>query len=257
MKNILLILTGIVYFVSPASPLFSLGADSFLKNLSVEQKTVLSRDGEITRYFFQKEDLKYIFDSSFSQTINKNIGALNPTIGVESLFLYKTDKEFSVLDLYNILLSISTMKGIEYYSQSRKRMRTLFTDSYVLQSKENKVRIPDFTVTNPLEGITFYADQIDKTFGENIYKTEYKSDGETIWIRMSNETPMKYKFIRMVNPGDTSINVKVRKVDEGLLFYGVTGVHTFSFLGLERAKKESFYNRIKALYGWFTNSLEK
>ncbi len=252
MKKILLLFTGIIFI---NSSLFSLEADSILKDLSAEQMTVLSRDGEITRYFFQKEDLAYIFDSSFSQIINRSIGTLDPTIGVESLFLYKTDKEYSVLELYNILLSISTMKGIEYYSQSRKKMRTLFTDSYVMRSKEDKGRVPDFTVTDPLKEISFYADQTDKTFGENIYKTEYKSDGTSIWIQMSNETPMKYKFIKMVNPGDISINVAVRKIDEGLLFYGVTGVHTFSFLGLERAKKESFYNRMKALYGWFTNRL--
>ena len=225
--------------------------------LSADEGTLLMKDGEITRYFFHPEDLQYTFDSSFSKEINSQIKALSPNIGVESLFFYKTDKDYSMIDIYNILLSISTMEGIEYYSQSRKRMRTLFTESYVIRGKEDDTRVPDFRVTDKLKEISFYAHQTDKTFGENIYKTEYRSDGKTIWIRMTNETPMKYKFIKMVNPGDISINVLIRKVEGGLLFYGVTGVHTFSFLGIERAKKESFYNRIKALYGWFTGRLQE
>ena len=42
-----------------------------------------------------------------------------------------------------------------------------------------------------------------------------------------------------------------------ILFYGLTGGKTMKFLGLEksRSREESFYHRLKAIYGWYTRAL--
>ena len=72
---------------------------------------------------------------------------------------------------------------------------------------------------------------------------------------MINKTKMKYKFIPMVKPEKMSINLFILPMEDGLLFYGVSAAETTSFLGLERSNKESFYNRIKAMYNWFSDQL--
>ncbi len=253
MKKLIIFLLTIT---SVCFSVYAVSSDLPLEKLSKTDKATLFDQGELTRYFFSDGKPEYFLQTEFQKDLEKEFKNLSPNIGVESIFLYKTDRDISLTELYNILLSIRTMKGIEYYSASRKKMRTLFTESYFIESPDNPVSIPDPVVPAPENEFTLYADQTDKTFGRNIYRTEYRSGEDVIWVKMVNETSMKYKFIKMVDPGNISINLFVKKVDDGILFYGITGVKTFSFFGLEKTKKESFYNRIKAMYGWFVSQTE-
>ena len=229
---------------------------SILPNLNEQQISELNGKGEITRYFFDGETPSFLFDSAYSSQILSDINKLNINIGVESVYFLKTDKNISLLDIYNTLLSISTMKGIDYYSQTRKKYRTLYTNSHVIADKTNTKQIPDPKIST-LENLKqIYIEQTDTTFGKNIYKTTYRTDGNLIWLEMTNETPMKYAIIRMVDKENIAINLLIKKTDTGIIFYGITSAKTFSFLGIEKKNKESFYNRMKALYTWFSNSIK-
>jgi len=229
---------------------------SIFPYLGEQQLSELNNNGEITRYFFDNETPDFLFDTTFSEQILSDIKKLNLNIGVESVYFLKTDKNISLLDIYNTLLSISTMKGIDYYSQTRKKYRTLYTSSHVIVGKTDTRELPD-PVINTLENFKqIFIEQTDTTFGKNIYKTTYRTDGNLIWLEMTNETPMKYSFIRMVDKENISINLLIKKTDTGIIFYGITSAKTFSFLGIEKKNKESFYNRMKALYNWFINSID-
>jgi len=224
-----------------------------LPNLDKHQISELNDKGEISRYFFDNETPDFLFDTPYSSQILSDIKELNLNIGVESVYFLKTDKNISLLNIYNTLLSISTMEGIDYYSQTQKKYRTLYTSSHVIVNKTDTKQVPDPIITK-LENLKqIYIEQTDTTFGENIYKTVYRTDGNVIWLEMTNETPMKYSFIRMVDKKNISINLLIKKTDTGIIFYGITSAKTFSFLGIEKKNKESFYNRIKALYTWFVS----
>jgi len=229
---------------------------SILPNLNEQQLSELNNNGEITRYFFDGETPSFLFDTAFSSQILSDINNLNINIGVESLYFLKTDKSLALLDLYNILLSISTMKGIDYYSQTRKKYRTLYTNSHVITDKTDTKQVPDPRISTLEDMKQIYIEQTDTTFGKNIYKTTYRTDGKLIWLEMTNETPMKYSFIRMVDKENIAINLLIKKTDTGIIFYGITSAKTFSFLGIEKKNKESFYNRMKALYSWFVSKIE-
>ena len=51
------------------------------------------------------------------------------------------------------------------------------------------------------------------------------------------------------------IHLIVIPTDKGILFYGVCGAKTVKMKALEERASKSFYNRVKALYGWYTGSL--
>jgi hypothetical protein len=72
-----------------------------------------------------------------------------------------------------------------------------------------------------------------------------------------NLTSMRYLFFRMAKPGDCLTLMLLIPVGDRILFYGVVGAHTGRLLGLERSKEDSFYNRLKAMYGWFAKSMEE
>jgi hypothetical protein len=178
-------------------------------------------------------------------------------VGTEVLSVYRNeavdfDSPESRLQIYNILRSMSTMKGIQYYSASRERMRTLFAESYVVDGPDAEKRLPD-PVTREIPAYSkLYVVQEDLTFGKNIYATEFRYSGDYFLLESTNLTTMHYFFFPMVKPENSVTLILLIPAGEQLLFYGAIGAHTMRLLGLARSREDSFYNRLKAIYGWFT-----
>ncbi len=252
MKNITVVFLFALCTVSAVS---GNTLESVFPQFSPQQIASLEKSGERTRYFFTGESPEFLPQIPFSAAMNRALKKLHITMGVESVYFFKPGRDVPLLEIYNTLLNVSSMKGIMYYSPSRKRKRTLFTKSYVIHSTADSSPLPDPVVSRLYNIPSLYISQSDKTFGSNVYKASYRTWGKALWVSMVNETPMKYKFITMVHPEGISMNLVVIKTNTGLVFYGLTAAKTFSFLGLERTKKESFYYRIKALYNWFSSSI--
>jgi hypothetical protein len=192
--------------------------------------------------------------------IQSRLQSLQLTVGTEVLALYKNDgedfdSEYSRLKIYNILRSISSMQGIEYYSASRKRMRTLFDKSYVIAGPEDPEPRPDPLVDAIPTFSELYVFQKDLTFGENVYLWEYRYPGSYCLIVNRNITTMRYFFFPMVKPLESVTYILLIPNGELILFYGASGARTMKLMGLERTREDSFYNRLKAIYGWFTDSM--
>jgi hypothetical protein len=216
----------------------------------------LAREGELRNSLHPDSLPQLIPNVSARNEIEARIRALELTVGTEVLAVYKIedgdlDSPESRLRIYNILRSMSTMKGIQYYSASRERMRTLFAESYVVDGPDGKKRLPDPVVDEIPAYSRLYALQEDLTFGENIYVTEFRYSGETYLLDSTNLTTMNYFFLRMVKPKNSVTLILLIPSGQELLFYGAVGAHTMNFLGLARSREDSFYNRLKAIYGWF------
>jgi len=239
-----------------------LGAVDLEAVLGTEVYRALAAGQELSRTFWSGEAPSLLPGLPLRESIQEEIKALRHTIGVELLIFYKRpslqlDTPAGSLKLYNILRSISTMRGIRYYSASRKRMRTLYEESYVVASEEDRRRLPDPLVEEIPEqsAITIY--QKDLTFGENLYLAEYSRADGCLLMKTRNLTTFWYLFLPMVQPQGISTYLLVLPVEEGILFYGLTCARTLKFLGLERTREDSFYNRMRALYGWLIERIEK
>lgn len=236
--------------------------DSALKYmLGNELLPALKAEGELVHTFGEGETPALIPEIEIKEEIEAEISELKPTIAVEVLILYESgnmnlDSTEALLSIYNILRSVSTMKGINYYSASRKRMRTLFTESYVVDSPElkNKLNDPLIQIIPPYSKI--YTFQKDLTFGENLYISEYHFGGNYIMVKNQNITTMRYLFLSMVKPKNSRNYLILIPIENQLIFYGLTCLRAFNFLGLEKRRKNSLYNRTKAIYGWFIDRLK-
>jgi hypothetical protein len=169
------------------------------------------------------------------------------------------DSEASLLKLYNLLRSVSSMKGIEYYSASRRRKRTLFAESYAIDDPVKRQRLPDPLVDEIPPSATIYIFQEDLTFGKNVYRSDYHYDVEegALALRNENLTPMRYLLMTMVQPAQSLTWIVLIPYEGNLLFYGLACARTASLFGLEKSKEDSFYNRLKAIYGWYTAEVGK
>ena len=231
----------------------ALSADTSIPERLFEE---LREKEEMVRYFYGDLDLQYLPFGPLSDEVIRDIEGQDSTIGVEALFLIdlparlaeNPDKD---LLLFNLMNRVSTLTGIEYYSASRERMRTLFVEAYRVHEVGSTEPLEDFHYQSVPASEKQIIFQEDKTFGRNYVETEYIYEEGRFLMQVRNLTTMRYYFLPLVRPGNFRMNLLIIPEEDQLLFYGASSVDSASLFGIEKSKKDSFYNRIKAMHGWF------
>ena len=101
--------------------------------------------------------------------------------------------------------------------------------------------------------------QEDLTFGGTVYLAEFFFDEGVLSLHTSNLTAMRFLGIRLIREGESLSWICIVPFGGKILFYGLTGGKTISLLGPDKsgAREDSFYYRLKAIYGWYTRAVER
>ena len=196
------------------------------------------------------------------QELNRD---LNPNIMVETLQIYTKPQgaekpawsEEEKAALYNSVLALSSLTGIEYFSVSRGAMRILYEISTVIDSPTGRKPIPDPAFASPQEELTIFARQKDLTFGDNIYQYDYYStDGAIIFIQQ-NLTSLNAGIIPAI--GRNRLRSVVAVIDAGdyLLVYAGSMASATLFPGMSDRVGASFANRAEAILNWFSRQADE
>lgn len=178
---------------------------------------------------------------------------------VEALYLFNKSgfpAERNDAYILNKLLAISTLTGIQYYSESRKSMRTLFEYSAVIDGPETKRPLADPVYIVPPAEVTIFTRQKDLTFGDNIYRYDYISSENGIFFLQENITAMYYSFVPAVKKGNLKTIMAVFDCGSSLLIYSVSMVKAVTLPGMGERIGNSFSNRAEAVLKWFTGRVE-
>jgi len=190
---------------------------------------------------------------------------LNPSVMVETLFVYEkplnankdawSDEEAA--RLYNGILALSTLAGLQYYSASRGAMRTFYETSSVIDGQSTKRPIPDPVYSRPQARLTIQARQKDLTFGDNIYQYDYYSEPGAFIFVQQNLTSLSYGIIPAV--GKNKLQSVAAVIDAGnyLLVYIASMSKAASIPGMKERIGNSFANRSEAIFNWFSNQADK
>lgn len=186
-----------------------------------------------------------------------------PVFVAESLFLIEKPEGFDTRKLdtdliSRIMRSISSMEGIEYYSNSEKRMKTLYSQSYTIDNPDDGNRIPD-QLDGSADNLSVYAFQEDGSFGKNYYRIDYRQRENEVSMVIRLEDSLKYGFITAVKPNNLVFNIDVLDKGEYLVMYIGAKVKFPAISMLENKLNKSFGSRITALHDWFAHNylLEK
>ena len=156
--------------------------------LTAEDRASLAADGEVTHLYSLPDEPRLA--PAFQENILEDIRQIKPRLGVEVLFLAPAvDGSPAAPTVFTTLQSISTMEGIEYYSQSRGYMRTLFHESYVIDHPGTRKRLPDPVWTTVPSQDRLYVYQRDSSFGKNVLQLDYRVEDATIFLTMTNLRP--------------------------------------------------------------------
>ena len=166
-------------------------------------------------------------------------------------YIKAMDQDKRDLHLYNSMRKISSMKGIEYYSRSREKMRLLFEESFRVDELKSKTALPDILVNSIPANDQLICFQKDLSFGKNWYQLDYSYSPDAISLRYMNLDSMYYSIIKAVSSENLHIHLTVLCIEDKLIIYGVSAADVFSMFGFEKKAEGSFYERLKAIRNWF------
>lgn len=227
----------------------------------------LLREGELLHFHSENISPYLIPETSLTGTIVRQIVRADFNLGIEGIFFTPNKQlppsyslelsEERTVVLYNILRSVSTLTGLEYYSASRKTMRLLFEESWVIPNpKQYLEALPDPLVTDIPPEDSFFIHQKDKSFSRNQSKITFLARHDAFATSIINISPLRYKgFLKVVNPGNMQTHLIVVPVQEGLLVYGAMVAKTLRIKSFLNRAEASFTNRVIALAQWYRERL--
>jgi len=182
---------------------------------------------------------------------------LNPAMMVETLHLYERPSPAAAWSddekarLFNNLVALSTLTGLEYFSASRGAMRIFYDISTVIDGPSTRNPIPDPVFPRPEPALTIYARQRDLTFGDNIYQYDYFAVPGGIIFVQQNLTPLRIGFITAVASNNLRSVVAILDAGNYILVYAASMANTQALPGFRNRIGNSFANRAEAILAWF------
>ena len=252
---------------------FSLSLSAlFAQSVSPEILEKVRESGELQNVFLNDDEIKLslVPDTELSKlAVNHWNNSEKPRLTTEKLFYLdkktigskenttennSNSENLSIEDVSKVIRSISTMKGTEYYSNRHKKWETLYHEAYLVDSPENKERIPDDT-EGSTDGKTLYCMQDDNSFGKCYYSLTYKQRPNEVSVCFDNFEPLKFAFITAAKAHNVKINLVV--IDEGdhFLVYLMVQAYYPRISMLEEKMIDSFNARVDSIYKWFVKEM--
>ena len=205
-------------------------------------------------------------DNELRRIVGGIVSSLEPNMLVEALYLYrKPDSIAAASDgwtdtqrtgVFNQIMAVSSMTGLQYYSASRRAMRTFYEYSYVVDGPDSRNRIPDPVFTRVPAALTLYARQKGLTFGDNIYRYDFVTTQDAVYFTQDNITALSIALIPVINRGNLKTVMAVIDCGDSILIYAVSMTKALSVPGFRDRVSNSFSNRAQAMLNWFNDRLD-
>ncbi len=187
----------------------------------------------------------------------------HPDILVEALYLCPVPPGYlnsakqaeASTAVYNILRSIGSLQGIEYYSTSRKRRAVLFEESWRIADAQSRQKLPDEKLTSIPARETLWAWQKDASLGSAVYRVDFSSGENRFSGVFSNQTDIKFGPVVLAKKQAMEVHLHAFMCEEGILLYLVAQANIAVVPGLAGKFKASLENRLEALHSWFSASV--
>jgi hypothetical protein len=235
--------------------------------VSPEVLPLLAGNVPLVRSLGQGAALTMMPRVSSAAVIAAEVRAAAPTVGVEVLRIFRGvpspagarrwDSPEGLLRLYNALHATSTMKGITYWSASRKERRVLFTESFPIASAGKIAAIPDPVFTSIPARDEMQSFQQDQSYGKNTYRQQFDFEGNHLVVRVLNTSTISVALVPVIRPGGlVTLSILVPEGSD-ILYYGVSWIRTSFPLGDMEKRRDSLANRLIAMGDWLQVQLAR
>ena len=222
----------------------------------------LVKTGRMQRSFYGKKNVKLeLFpDTQAGRDTAANWdGKKEPVFIVESLYLIPVTDEKSTADINDVSLvlrSFSKMTGMRYYSNSRKRYETLYTDVHCVNNPEEKKSVPD-PLDVSADALVSYVYQKDRSLSGCVYRFSFFQTQNEIGVRAVNTEEVQYKGFSILKPEHLVLNVHAVQTKEGIVFYILVRADAAKIPLVSEKLAKSYGSRADAIYEWCVSLLKK
>ena len=222
----------------------------------------LVKTGRMQRSFYGKKNVKLeLFpDTQAGRDTAANWdGKKEPVFIVESLYLIPVTDEKDIADINDVSLvlrSFSKMTGMRYYSNSRKRYETLYTDVHCVNNPEEKKSVPD-PLDVSADALVSYVYQKDRSLSGCVYRFLFFQTQNEIGARAVNTDEVQYKGFSILKPEHLVLNVHAVQTKEGIVFYILVRADAAKIPLVSEKLAKSYGSRADAIYEWCVSLLKK
>lgn len=161
-----------------------------------------------------------------------------------------TDADINIEDVSRVLRSISKMKGMTYYSNTRKKNMTLYKKAYTTSGLNSETAVADKT-EGSADGKVIYCLQDDASFGIMKYKLNYYQNKNQMYAVFNNTNSIGMGPITGIDEGNMKINVLVIDCGDSILLFLSTDCNCNKVPGIKSLVSDSMIARMNAVHDWF------
>lgn len=206
-------------------------------------------------------DFHILPETEYSEIIRKNrVEHGNMNLVAERVYMVKKSDlkktraykngEPDIKDAAEIFTSVSNMKDVVYYSNTRRKNMLLYKIVSYIESPENPVVLEDIKLKET-DGVEKYFQMHDASFGLNYFKLKYRQNENTLFVNIINEDAMGFAGIKGVREKDLIINYLVVDCGDSYVMYLGADIKMIKTPGMRGTILKSFSSRLAAMYDWF------
>jgi hypothetical protein len=183
--------------------------------------------------------------------------AKNPRYIFESIMVIP-DTSITLLALYNAIGNIQGLKGRLYHSFTRGKDIPLFEDATRLVSEKKTTAIhdpPPATSVPPAE--TIYVRLKDANFGNTHYRADVSAAQNALVFSLSNFKTISITILPLVKEAQFNTTMYFERIDEGLLFYRVSGIAVSDFADKAADIPSAIQKRLDVISDWIIDGVTK
>lgn len=198
------------------------------------------------------QELYFMPKSLLINSIRQSLISKAPTTLVEAAYYIPKIKANSISSLYNSLLDVKTLEGLEFYSRSEKKVKVLVYSAFTVDAVGSKTPMAVNKISNIPAEYSFIINQDDETFGNAYYNVLINNDRKTneIAMRITNVSSLKQKGIKMAGVGDMQTCIISIPLKNGLLVYNLATNKKSPPSFVKDKMNQSLLNRLDAYKNW-------
>ncbi|MCL2184458.1 MAG: hypothetical protein FWB86_01200 [Treponema sp.] len=183
----------------------------------------------------------------------------NPLYLVESIQVYiPSDKNISLLTVYNALSNVRDLKGRLYNSATRNREIPLFEDATRISSERQTNAIPDPPPATVLpQSETVYLRLRDVNFGNTFYRGDMALIQNGLRYTLSNFRNMSYLFVPVIKEEKFIAQLYFEPILEGVLIYSIAGADISDFFASRIHVDSAISKRLAVITQWAIDGIRR
>lgn len=225
-------------------------------------EALLSGGDTVRRGFTQGEFPHFIPDSDSGKALREDFKKTSPNISAEILGRFDYPPRLAALDpkarlslVYAMAKAFSRLKGAQYYSETWKKRKTLYSESSLVAGPEYDKALPDPGPGTPPPNESLFVRQKDSSFGYLVLQVDYALEPFGFSMSIRNLRPVYLGPIKAIE--SECLRTGLILIEKGgcLYVYGLSYAKTKALPLGESSVLRSVQHRLDAIMEWFGASL--